>query len=148
MLSRASGERPTKVPGAVAPLSVVPAISGTEDRKIVPKEKRGCFGCSLRFGIDKSFLDKASEVRVRGWPPEQTIESLCANGGWGGPPKLFLSFFLSFFLLSGQVMVLVSSGFVHGMSPRGGPALGSGGLGGGLGGLGGVCAGTRTHTHT
>ena len=109
MLSRASGGRPTKVPGAVAPLSVVPAISGTEDRKIVPKEKRGCFGCSLRFGIDKSFLDKASEVRVRGWPREGTIESLCANGGWGGPPKLFLSFFfLSSFFLSGQVMVLVS----------------------------------------
>ena len=62
----------------------------------------------------------------------------------GGPPKLFLSssFFLSFFfLLSGQVMVLVSSGFVHGMSPRGGPALGSGGLGGGLGGLGGGLGG-------
>merc|ERR1712110_137945 len=42
----------------------------------------------------------------------------------GGPPKLFLSsssFFLSFFLLSGQVMVLVTSGFVHGMSPRGAP---------------------------
>ena len=38
-------------------------------------------------------------------------------------------------------MVLVSSGFVHGMSPRGGPALGSGGLGGGLGGLGGGLGG-------
>ena len=60
----------------------------------------------------------------------------------GGPPKLFLSsFFLLSFFLSGQVMVLVSSGFVHGMSPRGGPALGSGGLGGGLGGLGGGLGG-------
>ena len=54
----------------------------------------------------------------------------------------FLSFFLSFFfLLSGQLMVLASSGFVHGMSPKGGPALGSGGLGGVLGGLGGGLGG-------
>ena len=52
--------------------------------------------------------------------------------------SIFLSFFflLSFFLLSGQVIVLVSLGFGHGMSPMGGPELGSGGLGGGLGGLG------------
>ena len=60
-------------------------------------------------------------------------------GGVGLPNYFFL--LLSFFLLSGQVMVLVSSGFVHGMSPRGGPALGSGGLGGGLGGLGGGLGG-------
>ena len=70
-------------------------------------------------------------VRVRGLLPERTMVSLRASGGWGGRYNWFLSFFL---LLSGQVMVLVSSGFVHGMSPRGGPALGSGGLGGGLGG--------------
>ena len=40
------------------------------------------------------------------------MESLCANGGWGGPPKLFLSFFLSsfFFLLSfrtGDIYTLI-----------------------------------------
>ena len=69
-------------------------------------------------------------------------------GGVGLPNYFFL---LSFFL-SGQVMVLVSSGFVHGMSPRGGPALGSGGLGGGFGGLGGGLGGlggfSRTMQHT
>ena len=56
--------------------------------------------------------------------------------GWTSQTiSFFLSIFLSFFLLSGQVIVLVSLGFGHGMSPMGGPELGSGGLGGGLGGL-------------
>ena len=61
------------------------------------------------------------------------MDSLYASGGWGGPHKLFLSFF---FLLSGQVMVLVTSGFVHGMSPMGGAAVDS------------VVFATRTHIHT
>ena len=43
-------------------------------------------------------------------------------GGVGLPNYFFL---LSFFL-SGQVMVLVSLGFVLGMSPRGGPRAGLG----------------------
>ena len=76
------------------------------------------------------------------------MESLRANGGWGGPPKLFLSsFFLSFFFLSFRTGD--GLGFIRFCSwdvSEGGPALGSGGLGGGLGGLSGFFA-SRTHEH-
>ena len=74
------------------------------------------------------------------------MESLCANGGWGGPHKLFLSssfFLLSFFLLS-SFRTGDGLGFIRFCSwdvCEGGPALGSGGLGGGLGGLGGGLGG-------
>ena len=45
-------------------------------------------------------------------------------GGVGLTNYFFLCSFF-FLLLSGQEMVLVTSGFVHGMSPMGGPAVGS-----------------------
>ena len=87
------------------------------------KQFFGRFCMHLRLKILTQIATSPIFIKVRGWLPERTMESLCANGGWGGPPKLFLSssFFLSFFFLSGQVMVLVSSGFVHGMSPMGVP---------------------------
>ena len=75
---------------------------------------------------------------MRGLLPERTMVSLRASGRWSGRYNRFLSsFFLSFFLLlSGQVIAMVTSGSVRGVSPRGEGHLGSEGLGGGLGGLG------------
>ena len=74
---------------------------------------------------------------VRGLLPERTMVSLRASGGWGGRYNWFLSSSFFLLLLSGQVMVWVTSGICSWDVPRGGPHLGSKGLGGGLGGLGG-----------
>ena len=72
------------------------------------------------------------EIRVRGLLPERTMVSLRASGGWGGRYNWFLLLLSSF--RTGDV--LVTSGTCSWDVPRGGPHLGSKGLGGGLPGSG------------
>ena len=87
--------------------------------------------CIRSFTISPAKVDKSEEgvvgdaldaiIRVRGLLPEGTMVSLRASGRWGGRYKP-VSFFLFFFLLlSGQVMVLVTSGLSSWDVPRGGP---------------------------
>ena len=75
-------------------------------------------------------------ARVRGLLPERTMVSLRASGGWGGRYNRFLSSSSFFFLSFRTGDVLVTSGTCSWDVPRGGPHLGSKGLGGGLDGLG------------